>query len=318
MEDLESAPSAEAVEALLRVIAPGTTLHHIRALPGSFSNSTHLVEFGSPQGPDTRIAVRRYAVHAGYDRGEKARREYRTLELLEAHGIPAPQPLYLDDAGEHLGVPGIVTSFVPGRQVAAPGDPAGYARALAAMLARIHAIPCRATEREFLLDANSEASWFLHSGQVPERMQGHADGRAVWRSVHRLLPDIQRIAPALVHIDYYSGNILWEGDQITAVLDWEEAACGDPAIDVAYLRMELFTYGLVDTANEFLDAYAAEAGRPVENLGIWELAAAARNMPDPAVHLPEHQSIGHTICTPSSVREGFAEFIADARARAGL
>jgi aminoglycoside phosphotransferase (APT) family kinase protein len=318
MEELTSAPSTEAVDALLRAIAPGSTVRDIRPLRGSFSNSTHLVEIDSPRGPGARIAVRRYAVCAGYDRGEKARREYKTLELLAAHDIPAPRPLYLDDAGEYLGMPAIVTSFVPGCHITAPADPVAWARGLAAMLARIHAIPCGAKERDFLLDANSEAAWFLHSGNVPERMQAHADGRDIWHSVRTLLPAIQCVPPTLVHIDYYSGNILWEDDQITAVLDWEEAACGDPAIDVAYLRMELFTWGMSNIAEEFLQFYAAEAGRPVENLGIWELAAAARNMPDPAVHLPELKSISRTDCTGSSVRQGFAAFITDARARAGL
>jgi hypothetical protein len=40
--------------------------------------------------------------------------------------------------------------------------------------------------------------------------------------------------------------------------------------------------GLPEAANEFLRAYRSETGRPAENLGFWELAAAARPMDDPA------------------------------------
>jgi aminoglycoside phosphotransferase (APT) family kinase protein len=65
------------------------------------------------------------------------------------------------------------------------------------------------------------------------------------------------------------------------MLDWEEAAWGDPGIDVAYARMNMLLMGLADAADAFLHTYEAESGRMVENLGFWELAAAVRPMFDP-------------------------------------
>jgi len=98
-----------------------------------------------------------------------------------------PQPLYLDDQGAILGIPGIVTRYVTGTQIASPSDPAGWALALAAMLARIHAIPCDAATRSYLLDANAEATWFLRSGAVPDYMNAHPDGEAVWQIAREFL-----------------------------------------------------------------------------------------------------------------------------------
>jgi aminoglycoside phosphotransferase (APT) family kinase protein len=111
-------------------------------------------------------------------------------------------------------------------------------------------------------------------------MRAHLDGMMVWQNVHDLWPDIQRVQPALVHIDYWPGNVLWEHDRITAVVDWEEAAYGDPGIDVAYLRMNMFLEGQDQAASEFLNVYEAERGS-VANRAFWELAAAARPMFDP-------------------------------------
>ena len=65
------------------------------------------------------------------------------------------------------------------------------------------------------------------------------------------------------------------------MLDWEEVAFGDPVIDVAYARMNMYLMGLPDAADEFLHAYENETGHPTENLAIWEMAAAARPMDDP-------------------------------------
>jgi aminoglycoside phosphotransferase (APT) family kinase protein len=225
-------PSRATMWALLEVIAPGSSLSAIRPLAGSYSNFTHLVEALTAGGSQTHLVVRRY-VHG--DRAAKSRLEFRTLAFLQDHNVPAPAPLYLDEDGAVLGVPGIVTSYVPGQQLMRPVDhpsgPLDWARSLATMLAKIHSIPCDSA-KQFLLDASSEATWFLRSGIVPDYMNAHPDGAMVWQTVHDLLPDIQQVEPALVHLDYWRGNVLWDQGRITAVVDWEEAAYGDPGIDL--------------------------------------------------------------------------------------
>jgi aminoglycoside phosphotransferase (APT) family kinase protein len=298
-------PSQETIRALLEVIAPGSALSAIRPLAGSYSNSTHLVEALAAGGSQIRMVVRRY-VHG--DRAKKSRLEFRTLAFLQDHGVPASAPLYLDEDGAVLGVPGIVTSYVSGRQLMSPSDhpsgPLDWARSLATMLARIHSIPCD-NARSLLLDANSEATWFLRSGAVPEYMDTHPDGAMIWQAVHDLLPNIQQVEPALVHLDYWRGNVLWDQGQITAVVDWEEAGYGDPGIDVAYCYMEMVIMGMIEASEEFLSIYEAEMGQVV-NLGFWELAAAARPMTD----------IAGWITEPSKGKR-FRQFIADARGRVG-
>ncbi len=298
--------SQESVQKLLDILYPGSQALAIDLAPGSYSNFTHIVTARRAHGAEFRIVVRRYQAFGPYDRGQKARREFAALQCAYQNGIPAPQPLYLDDAGDLLGIPGIVTPYVAGAQVETPPDPIAWARALAEMLARIHAVPVDHTPRSLLLDANNEASWFVHSENVPEFMQAHPDGERVWQAVKTGLPRLEPVPPTLVHVDYWPGNILWEGDRISAVVDWEEAALGDPAIDVAYCRMDIILRGYFEAADEFLQAYEAAAGRPVQNLGLWELAAAARPM-----FLPQ----GWIDVSPQ--KEYFAQFIAQAEKRSG-
>ncbi|MGZ6347174.1 MAG: phosphotransferase, partial [Anaerolineales bacterium] len=161
--------SQDIVQGLLKEIAPGSHLLTFSLLPGSFSNSTHIVEACLANGRELKVVVRRYAVFGDYDRGVKARREYKTLEYLHQYNIPAPEPLYLDEAGSLLGTPGIVTRFVPGSLVlTAPQDPLDWAGKLAVTLAKIHSIPCGKDAQSFLLDANAEATWFLNSDKAPD------------------------------------------------------------------------------------------------------------------------------------------------------
>jgi aminoglycoside phosphotransferase (APT) family kinase protein len=305
MDQCHDLLSEESARALLDVIAPGSVVLAIDSLPGSFSNFTHLVEARSADGSVFRVVVRCYAVFGSYDRGEKARREFKTLELLQEHGIPAPLPLYLDEEGAVLGSPGIVNDYVPGEMLTSPADPLNCARALATTLAQIHSVPCDAEARGFLLDANSEATWFLRSDDVPDYMLAHPDGARVWQAAHDLLSDIQPVPPTLVHIDYWLGNVLWDRGCITAVVDWEEAAYGDPGIDVAYCRMDMCLNGMGRrAADEFLNVYEAEMGRRVANLEFWELAAAVRPMFSPEGWITE-----------SPAKERFGQFVEGAFCR---
>lgn len=273
---------AEMVLALLEQVAPGSSLLNVSLLPGSFSNHTHLIVARLPNGNPYKIVVHRYKIFGDYDRGEKARREFRTYELLNQNQVPAPQAILLDERGEILGAPGIVTGFVEGSLLLeAPENVIDWARKLARMLAKIHSISCGKEEQSFLLEGNAEASWFLKYDSAPKYMQDSPWGAELWKILRELYPKIQGVPPSLLHIDYWSGNILWHKNEISAVLDWEEAAYGDPAIDVAYARMNMFLMNLPEAADEFLRIYESDMGRKVENLGFWELAASVRPVTDP-------------------------------------
>jgi aminoglycoside phosphotransferase (APT) family kinase protein len=275
--------SEETAHELLARLCPGSSLMNVTLMPGSFSNHTHLVEARSEDGRVSRYALRRYQVFGNYDRGEKARREFKAFELMNRRGIPSPEPLLLDDTGELLGVPGIVEGFVEGRlMLETPEDPIDWARKAAVMLARIHSIPLSEADRSFLLKSNDEAVWFLYfpGGKPPDYMSSFPGGAELWEMIRDLHPRVKPVPPGLIHGDFWEGNILWNEGEISAVLDWEEAGYGDPAIDVSYALMNLRLRGLDTAAEAFLQAYESERGRKLENLGFWQLAAAVRPMVD--------------------------------------
>ena len=292
----------ENVQALIDVISPASVVTAIHSLPGSFSNYTHLVELRTSDNIIERIVVRRYAIFHDYDLGEKAIREFRTYQLLEEHAFPAPRPLYLDQDGQYLGIPGIVTTYAPGKLILSPPEPLLWAQAMARTLARIHSIPCHPGTQSFLLDANSEATWFIRPLESPAYMKAHPQGERVRQLAAEMFPRLQPVQPGLVHIDYWPGNILWLQNRISAVVDWEEASFGDPAIDLGYCRMNMALNGLTDAADEFIATYESETGGEAPNLAFWELAASARPMIDPS---------GWEIDKPPG-RERFRQFIESA------
>ena len=276
-----NAPSARVIRALLDELGLRGDFA-LRDLPGSYSNFTQRVDIAGDE--PRSIVIRRYNP-ANQEAGHsKQRCEYHALGLLQRHGIPAPPPLLLDDSGDMLGLPGIVTEFVAGRQVEPPTQAPRWgklARINAEMLARIHRLPLTEADKPYLMNDDIEVAWFIKDGAIPDYMRADPDGEMVWQLVAEHWRRWQPAPPRFAHTDYWSGNILWQGERISVVVDWEEAGYGHPAADVAYARMEYFLEGLPGAADEFLRVYEQAAGWRLSDLALFELAASARPMTDP-------------------------------------
>ena len=245
----------------------------------------------------------------------RASADYHGLRIAREHGIPAPEPLLLDETGSLLGVPGIVTAFVEGRQIADPENPTAWAASLARLLVRIHDVSPGPQDREHLFDGNDLGLYFLQ-GHWPEKMAGHPLSSDIYGAVKELR-QITEGSPAavFVHMDYWPGNVLWHQERVSAVLDWDAAGYGDRALDVAYFRMNMYLRGIKEAADIFLDCYEAECG-PVSNLGFWELAAAARPLPNPVLWIPESRELGDSGATDDRADTDYYEFVNGARRRA--
>lgn len=61
--------------------------------------------------------------------------------------------------------------------------------------------------------------------------------RELARRAIRDLAELDVVLPHLVHSDLMSHNMIWDGDRLAGVIDWDHASLGDPAQDVATLAM---------------------------------------------------------------------------------
>lgn len=296
--------SPEVCRALLAEIEPSSTFMTVRPMGADGTHPAYVIEARAATGTVIQLAVKCYRHDVG-PAVARARLEFKTLQMLQKHAVPVPVPLYWDEHGSLLGAPGIVTTFIPGKQLFSSPDVMNCARELAQVLAKIHSISIGPAEKTWLVEANHTVLWFRNKGIMPDYMTNHPDGPLVWNALEQLLPHWQPVPPTFVHTDYWIGQVLWDQTRIMAVLDWEEAGYGDPAYDVAYCRMDLWLGPMGRTAaDELLKVYAAEMGRPVSNLALWELAATPRVMRNAAWEADSRQEL--------------RDFIADVRMRSGL
>ncbi len=300
-------PATSAIVAVLDALGLSGAQFAVHDLPGAYSNFTHLVAAEGADGQARNIVIRRYNP-ANYDEGHvKHSCEYHALKMLHGQGVPVPPPLLLDADGSLLGAPGIVTEYVPGAPIELPAEAKRWGRMAAKaarMLARIHQTPFSESDKRYLMNDDVEVAWFLKSSRVPDYMRADPDGEVVWQMLNDRWGRWRAVEPRFAHTDYWSGNILWRGEEIAAVLDWEEAGYGHPAADVAYARMGYCIEGEPEAADVFLREYEAAAGWTLarRDLALFELAAGVRPMTDPEDWFAHPYMV-----------TGFRRFIAEAR-----
>ncbi len=192
---------------------------------------------------------------------EKLRNTAELHTGLLAAGLPVPEPYAVVEVGPRAGM---WMSWLPGQTQDRP-SPA----ALAGLLERIQRVPVA----DLPLDPWQPRRLAVDDVPAANRPAGLDLGAFV-----QALPT-PRAPLVLTHGDFWPGNLLWEGSEISGVLDWEDAVLGDPLLDVAHMRYELCWLAGIESSRLFTSRYleAAERGsdraRPAEDLPLWDLYA---------------------------------------------
>nr|WP_263326616.1 phosphotransferase family protein [Neobacillus sp. Marseille-Q6967] len=100
-----------------------------------------------------------------------------------------------------------------------------------------------------------------------------------WLKQHQ--PNAQRLS--IIHGDYRTGNILYDRQNISGILDWEAAEIGDPLMDVAYIcakanRMDSSLLCYLLDKDWFLQYYSEKTGLKVneQDLHYYEVLHQVR------------------------------------------
>ena len=107
-------------------------------------------------------------------------------------------------------------------------------------------------------------------------MDAALDEGRIWDTLKAAWPFPRHNRLALLHGDYWPGNILWQAGRLAAVIDWEDAALGDPLADLAISRLDLlWIYGR-QAMEAFTRHYLAMTNLDTRSLPYWDLYAALR------------------------------------------
>jgi aminoglycoside phosphotransferase (APT) family kinase protein len=170
----------------------------------------------------------------------------------------------------------VVVDFVDGQPVTGPPAPTGLARQLAGFLARLHTSGPSPAGIPYLPDIRDRATGKIETR--PAEPDESLQETAIRSALSRHWPPPAANRPVVLHGDYWPGNSLWSDSQLVAVIDWEDAAVGDPVADVATARMELSMVLDAAIAADFTAEYRAlRPDLDWSALPHWDLYAALRH-----------------------------------------
>ncbi len=201
-------------------------------------------------------------------------REFLIVDVLRGSGVPVARALWIDSDGRWFGRPSFImekaagASDLPPLLKGGPGqDSRRLALNLAAIAARLHTLDYEKLGVDFLPPATIESAagqqvQYWESLFLKHRMEPHPVMVAafIWLKEHQ--PIARRIS--IVHGDFRFGNLLYEGDRINALLDWEMTHLGDPIEDIAWAYRALWSPQAFVSLDEFVCRYTELSGIQVD------------------------------------------------------
>jgi len=260
---------------IVQKIDPQGKLLHSWSLTGGISAQVAALEIERSNGETQKLVVR---LHGDADLRHNlniATDEFKLLTLLQAAGIPVPKPYSFDPSGEIFPTPYIILEYVEGATEFAPANLDDFLLQSAITLAQIHRIDAASPELAFLPQQANRQTEKLR--QRPAQLDDSLDEGRIRDALEAIWPLTQTNPSALLHGDYWPGNLLWQNGKLAAVIDWEDAQVGDPLVDLGITRLEMMWWFGSEAMQRFTTDY--QAHMPVldfGNLPYWDLCAALR------------------------------------------
>lgn len=250
------------IQRSVRAIDPRWRLLSIRAL-SSRASELHVATGAETE---TRLILLTHSQHDRERDPHIARHEFQLLKVLKATGLPTPDSLFLCETHQP---PFLITAFVEGAARLDAAHIEANCRRLAEALNAIHSLELSEYELSFLPHIDDA----INKDRAPRT----TEQLLIHKAMQRALPRVTLNAPALLHGDFWPGNLLWNGDELAAIIDWEDAMLGDPLADLGKSRLEILWALGPETMNLYSAHYLALNHKlNTSALPFWDLWGASR------------------------------------------
>lgn len=308
--DLDPAPFAP----IVRRLDPQAVVERAWPLKGGISAQMTAVAYRDGDGRSQAIIVRRPSPWMLEIHDHAAQYEFDVLTAVRDAGALVPRAYFYDESGTVLPDPFLVIEYLPGEVVFRTNDVDGYGRQLAEQLVRIHAID---PQRPILRDLPQHAASLDQSILGDVELDESIDHGRVLEVLRPVWPLPAANAPALLHRDIWPGNLVWRDGRLAGVIDWEDAAIGEPLADVSVARLDLlwaFGWPMVDA---FTSAYRQFTTIDMSQLPYWDLVAAIRPANELSFWAVAWPDVGRPDLNSATMRAGQRDFAARALAAVG-
>ncbi|MFS0749137.1 aminoglycoside phosphotransferase family protein [Oceanobacillus sp. 1P07AA] len=178
--------------------------------------------------------------------------ENEANSLIVAYSLRCSSPKFIgkDKYGEVSGYPLLLMSKLPGKVDLHPITITAWLENLAITLKDIH--------QNRLKDFSSKHFRYHHPDNL--NIPVWSSHPEVWGVLFQLAKQQEPMYdPIFIHRDFHPVNVLWQGEEVTGVVDWANGCLGHAGIDVGHCRWNLAMIYGVDEADLFLEYYIKHA-----------------------------------------------------------
>jgi len=258
------------IDVAISAAFPNARIVRHTPLEGGVSANVTLIEIET-LGGETRKCVLRE--HGSRHCGHPAKLEFDLLSALHKLDLPVAQPFAFHAGDGAANEPWVLIEYIEGETPNPVDKPGGRIDTMAEQLCALHSAATETLpDLPLRIDPQPELLEFLPEG---------AEWNGLRQTLLRLGPQPFSGTLALLHGDYWPANIIVRDDAIEAVIDWEDAALGDPLSDVACAQLELRYIHGEWGAQRFAAAYAGQRPLDPHRFALWQAyvaAAGASNM----------------------------------------
>lgn len=238
---------------------------------------------GQPKSQDLILRV-----YPGDDAREKSLREFDVMKRLHEAAFPVPKVLLPGSDDVPFGKPFVIMEKIEGRLMgevffeSSRRERSKLLTLFCEIFVELHKL-----DWETLVDGPSShmtedldafmrkkfSKWqdYFHSFKKDE-----FDPVFDWLNGRSL--SVRWSRPSLIHWDYHPWNILLRNDGAPFVIDWTSAEVLDFRFDLAWTLLLIRTHAHSRMARSVLNEYARIAGRQIEHLDFFEVAACVRRL----------------------------------------
>ena len=229
-------------------------------------------------------------IYPGNDAYEKSGKEYDALALLRSAGYPVPRVDRLEREASPFGKPFLIMERVPGRPMwhsmfhSAPWTRKKLLRLFCGLFVRLHALDWRSrlpNPAEFepggahgVVERQLDL-WQEIIGASKSGMGGFAKN---WEWLRSHQHDVISDHAAPVHWDFHPENMLLKKDGSAVVIDWTAFDLTDYRFDLAWTLLLIGCNEHPKWRQPVLREYERQAGREVEGLEFFDVAACVRRL----------------------------------------
>lgn len=179
----------------------------------------------------------------------KYQREKFAFDLLRTSTVPVPQKVILDETKTSAPFDVLITEMIPGENLETAWPKLNTERReklaenAGRLLKQMTALPLPffgelgstgpfVRTETWVSYLQAKLSFHLDKALSLEIFDGKVI-KQFWNTFNKYAPALSEVStPHLVHVDFHFGNLLFVGDQITGVVDFEWAFAGDPLYDL--------------------------------------------------------------------------------------